>query len=205
MWIRNATRASPLSWQQQWKVSLSSLLTVHLHWEVAGYRFCVAALLSSKFLDLATTWQGMSPLTIAQQNGHRKIKEIILVGEERSELTDCHWYCRRRLTTDWTTLNSSQSGQHNLHLRLRLRLSSNINRERNHHQHLRHLHHHHEQCLHLGRLEVSEEETGGLSWSVRCVWRRWWEWGSTSVCPATWCVTTAGRAYRPVLCAGTTS
>ena len=57
---------------------------------VSGYRFCVAALLSSKFLDLNTSWQGMSPLTIAQQNGHRKIKEIILVGEERSELTDCH-------------------------------------------------------------------------------------------------------------------
>ena len=51
----------------------------------------MAALLSSKFLDLNTTWQGMSPLTIAQQNGHRKIKEIIMVGEERSELTtDCH-------------------------------------------------------------------------------------------------------------------
>ena len=50
----------------------------------------MAALLSSKFLDLNTTWQGMSPLTIAQQNGHKKVKEIILVGEERSELTDCH-------------------------------------------------------------------------------------------------------------------
>ena len=51
---------------------------------MSGYRFCVAALLSSKFLDLNTTWQGMSPLTIAQQNGHRKIKEIILV--ERGEI-----------------------------------------------------------------------------------------------------------------------
>ena len=46
---------------------------------MSGFRFCVAALLSSKFLDLTTSWQGMSPLTIAQQNGHRKIKEIILV------------------------------------------------------------------------------------------------------------------------------
>ena len=46
---------------------------------MSGYRFCVTALLSSKFLDLTTSWQGMSPLTIAQQNGHRKIKEIILV------------------------------------------------------------------------------------------------------------------------------
>ena len=68
-----------------------SLSSQHDDHDVLGYRFCVAALLSSKFLDLNTTWQGMSPLTIAQQNGHRKIKEIILVGEERSELTtDCH-------------------------------------------------------------------------------------------------------------------
>ena len=44
-----------------------------------GYRFCVSALLASKFLDLRTSWQGMSPVTIAQQNGHRKIKEMILV------------------------------------------------------------------------------------------------------------------------------
>ena len=59
----------------------SPLLTAAME----GYRFCVAALLSSKFLDLTTTWQGMSPLTIAQQNGHRKIKEIILVEKgERS-------------------------------------------------------------------------------------------------------------------------
>ena len=58
-------------------LSLSSQYDDH---DVSGYRFCVAALLSSKFLDLNTTWQGMSPLTIAQQNGHRKIKEIIMVG-----------------------------------------------------------------------------------------------------------------------------
>ena len=44
-----------------------------------GYRFCVSAPLASKFLDLRTSWQGMSPVTIAQQNGHRKIKEMILV------------------------------------------------------------------------------------------------------------------------------
>ena len=37
----------------------------------------MSALLSSKFLDLNSTWQGMTALSIAQKNGHRKIKEII--------------------------------------------------------------------------------------------------------------------------------
>ena len=41
----------------------------------------MTGLLSSKFLELHTTWQGMTALSIAQQNGHKKIKEMILVRE----------------------------------------------------------------------------------------------------------------------------
>ena len=74
---------SPDCYNGRYHPSLS-LSSQHDYHDVLGYRFCVAALLSSKFLDLNTTWQGMSPLTIAQQNGHRKIKEIILV--ERGEI-----------------------------------------------------------------------------------------------------------------------
>ena len=44
----------------------------------------MTGLLSSKFLELHTTWQGMTAISIAQQNGHKKIKEMILVRGEMS-------------------------------------------------------------------------------------------------------------------------
>ena len=43
-------------------------------------RFCVAALLSSKFLDLGLQWQGMAPETIAARNGHKRVAQIIMVS-----------------------------------------------------------------------------------------------------------------------------
>ena len=46
---------------------------------MAGHRFCVSALLSSKFLNLNVTWQGMSAETLASRNGHKKIAKIIQV------------------------------------------------------------------------------------------------------------------------------
>ena len=53
----------------------SPLLTASM----AGFRFCVAALLQSKFLNLDHRWQGMSADTLAKRNGHRKITQIIEV------------------------------------------------------------------------------------------------------------------------------
>ena len=44
---------------------------------MAGFRFCVAALLQSKFLNLDHRWQGMSADALASRNGHRKISQII--------------------------------------------------------------------------------------------------------------------------------
>ena len=46
---------------------------------MAGFRFCVSALLSSKFLNLEANWQGMAAETLAEQNGHKKIVQIIKV------------------------------------------------------------------------------------------------------------------------------
>ena len=53
----------------------SPLLTAAM----AGFRFCVSALLSSKFLNLDANWQGMAAETLAEQNGHKKIVQIIKV------------------------------------------------------------------------------------------------------------------------------
>ena len=53
----------------------SPLLTAAM----AGFRFCVSALLSSKFLDLAAEWQGLKAETLAEQNGHKMIVQIIRV------------------------------------------------------------------------------------------------------------------------------
>ena len=46
---------------------------------MAGFRFCVSALLSSKFLDLNADWQGLSVEFLAEQNGHKRIVQIIKV------------------------------------------------------------------------------------------------------------------------------
>ena len=40
----------------------------------------MAALLSSKFLDLGLQWQGMAPETIAARNGHKRVAQIIMVS-----------------------------------------------------------------------------------------------------------------------------
>ena len=53
----------------------SPLLTAAM----AGFRFCVSALLSSKFLDLNAEWQGLKAETLAEQNGHKKVVQIIKV------------------------------------------------------------------------------------------------------------------------------
>ena len=47
---------------------------------MSGYRFCVAGLLSSKFLNINVTWQDMTADTLATSNGHKKISKLIMVG-----------------------------------------------------------------------------------------------------------------------------
>ena len=49
---------------------------------MAGFRFCVSALLSSKFLDLNAEWLGLRAETLAEQNGHKRIVQIIKVFEQ---------------------------------------------------------------------------------------------------------------------------
>ena len=49
---------------------------------MAGFRFCVSALLSSKFLDLNAEWVGLRAETLAEQNGHKRIVQIIKVFEQ---------------------------------------------------------------------------------------------------------------------------
>ena len=43
----------------------------------------MAALLSSKFLNLSLQWQGMAPETIAARNGHKRVAQIIMVSGSR--------------------------------------------------------------------------------------------------------------------------
>ena len=55
---------------------------------MAGFRFCVAALLSSKFLDLGVEWQGLRVETLAEQNGHKRIVQMIEVCKLMGFLSD---------------------------------------------------------------------------------------------------------------------
>ena len=55
--------------------NFSPLLTAAM----SGFRFCVSALLSSKFLDLNSEWEGLRAETLAEQNGHKRIVQIIKV------------------------------------------------------------------------------------------------------------------------------
>ena len=48
---------------------------------LAGFRFCVKALLGSRSLSLTATWEGMSAEQIAEANGHRRVVCLIRVSQ----------------------------------------------------------------------------------------------------------------------------
>ena len=50
----------------------------------------MAALLSSKFLNLGLQWQGMAPETIAARNGHKRVAQIIMVSASGYLLVICY-------------------------------------------------------------------------------------------------------------------
>ena len=62
------------------QTSLPSIKNLRLAASLAGFRFCVKALLGSRSLSLTATWEGMSAEQIAEANGHRTVVCLIRVS-----------------------------------------------------------------------------------------------------------------------------